>query len=334
MIKLGILAGDEVFRVPSERAWLAERYELVDLSGWRDMEAEALLAQIRGCEVVAMARNSPQLPAALAEDMGQLKYVCYLHGSIRHLVSKEIVEKGLLVSNWGDQVGRVAEGAMALLFCMLKQLPALNEYTKTGGTDQRIYQTYKCTLEGLDVGIYGFGPIGRHMARMLEPFKANVAIYDPYAKDVPEHIRRCASLRELFSTCAAISIHCGLNDATRASVNAEMLALLPQGGIVINTARGDVIVEQDLGTEVANGRLLAGVDVIQDEKNWDWEHSPLTPHIGAVLTRHDISKGKGYPPGEAPPPQLFEHTRQNLEAYRNGAPLKYLITAAEYDMKT
>jgi D-3-phosphoglycerate dehydrogenase len=334
MIRLGILAEDGVFAVPSERAWLAERFEVVDISDWRGLDEAALLQRIRSVEVVVESRRSPRLPAALADDLGALKYLCYLHGSIKHLVDKAHMEAGLTVTNWGDNVSGVAEGAMALLLCMLKQIPALDKFTKTGGEDERIYQAFPCTLKGLDVGLYGFGPIGRHMARMLEPFGAKIAIYDPFAQDVPAHIRRCESLGELFGTCQAISIHCGLNDATQGSVNAEVLALLPQGGVVVNTARGDIIVEADLGAEVAAGRLLAGIDVIQDEKKWDWQGSTLAPSIGAVLTRHGIGGGKGYPPGKAPEPRLPKYVRENLDAYLSGHPLQHVISAAEYDLKT
>ncbi len=235
MINLGILASDDLFNDPGVRRQLAD-FDVHDFADWRGYDPATLLEKIRSVEIVLTGRQSPRLPPQLAKDFGNLRWHCHLFGSVRHLLDKQVVEAGLIVTNWGDQVAEVAEGAMALLLCQLKQLVTLNTFTR-GGNDERIYQTFPCTLDGRDVGLYGYGPIGRHMARMLQPFGAKIAVYDPYAHDLPSHIRRCGSLRELFATCQIISLHCGLNDQTRGSVTRELLSLLPQGGIVINTAR-------------------------------------------------------------------------------------------------
>jgi phosphoglycerate dehydrogenase-like enzyme len=330
-IKLGILAGDDRFKDAELRARLARDFELHDFSDWRDHDAETLLERCRSVEVLLIARRSPRLPGELARDFGRLRYVCFLHGSIRPYVDKPLIEAGLLVTNWGEEVAGVAEGAMALLLCQLKQIVTLNAFAK-GGADQRVWQMYPPTLQERDVGLYGFGPIGRHMGRFLEAFGARVAIYDPYAKEAPATMRRCATLRELFATCQIVSIHCGLNDQTRGSVTRELLELLPQGGIVINTARGGIVEETALAELVAAGRLLAGVDVIENEK--DWPGSPLASLPGALLSKHKIGSGKGYPPDRQPKPTLPEFVWRNLEAYRSGRPLIHLIGAAEYDLKT
>jgi phosphoglycerate dehydrogenase-like enzyme len=333
MISLGIFAKDEVFQDPEVQAQLREGYDVHSFHDWGDYDSSTLLNRMRSVEVAITGRASPKFPTELAKDLGHLRYLCHCHGTIRHLASKELIEAGLIVTNWGDAVEGVAEGAMAMLLCMLKQLTTLNEFAK-GGEDRRIYQAFRCSLRGLNVGLYGFGPIGRHMARMLEPFGAKIAIYDPYAKDVPSHIRRCESLRELFATCQAISIHCGLNDQTKDSVTRDLLELLPQGGILINTARGQIVDERALGDLVGAGRLLAGLDVIYDEHKWDWQGSPVAPNPGSLLTLHKIGGGKGFPPDQKPKPELPDFVLRNLAAYRNGQPLINVITAEVYDTKT
>ncbi|NQU10752.1 hypothetical protein HQ590_08180 [bacterium] len=331
LIPLGITAADPVFHTPATRALLARQYEVHDFSDWSRLDAAALLVRFRSVEVVLTGRTSPALPLALAGDFGRLRCVLHLFGTIRGLVDKRLIERGLTVSNWGDDVARVAEGALALLVCQLNQLTALNAHVQ-GGADARVYQSYPPTLDGRDVGLYGYGPIGRHLARMLEPFGARIAVYDPYAGDLPAGIRRCATLRELFATCQVISIHCGLNDQTRDSVTRDLLELLPQGGILVNTARGRIVDEQALADLIVAGRLLAGVDVIRDEPRWT--ESPLAGLAGAVLTGHRVCVGKGYPPGQEPEPRLPEFAVRNLEAYAAGRPLINVVTAAEYDLKT
>jgi phosphoglycerate dehydrogenase-like enzyme len=331
MKKLAILATDEWLKDPGVLAQLRDGYEVLDYSDWRQWDGPTMLAKLRAVEVVVTGRHSPSLPAQLAGDFGNLRWLLHLYGTVRHLAAKSLVEAGLIVTNWGEAVAGVAEGAMALVLCMLKQLVTLNARVQ-GEPDRRIHQAYGPTLEGRDVGLYGFGPIGRHMARMLAGFGPKIAIYDPYATDVPEGIRVCKTLRELFATCQIISLHCGLNDQTRGSVTAELLALLPQGGIVVNTARGAVVDEEALASEVAAGRLLAGIDVICHEGRW--KESPLAGKSGAILTGHNVGGGKGYPPGQAPAPRLPDFAVKNLRAYREGSPLIHVVTAAEYDLKT
>ena len=331
-IRLGILAADEKFRAPDIRRRLERDFDVTDCHDWRSYDPRTLLEKCRSVEIILTGRGSPRLPLALAKDFGRLRWVCHWHGTIRHLCDKRLVTAGLVVTNWGDAVDGVAEGAMALLFCLLKQLPALDAYTKGHRPDERIHQMFPATLKGRDVGLYGYGPIGQHMARMLAPFGARVAIYDPYAKQVPRTIRRCATLRDLFATCQVISLHCGLNDQTRDSVTGALLDLLPQGGILINTARGGIVDEHALAKRVRAGRLLAGLDVIRHEGHW--AESPLAPLRGAVLTHHHIGSGKGYPPGQAPAPTMPDFVARNLRAYRLGRPLINVITPQLYDLKT
>jgi phosphoglycerate dehydrogenase-like enzyme len=331
MIRLGVLSNDAPFHdeMPSQ---LRSGFEVHDFRGFGDWDEATLANKCRSVEVLLTGWSSPKLPSALVEDFGSLRYICHIRGSIRHVVPKDLLAAGVIVSNWGDHsIDRIAEGALALLLCQLKQLVALNAFTK-GGPDERVHQAYPPTLKGRDIGLYGFGPIGRHMARMLKPFGPRVAIYDPYAKDVPADIRRCDSLRELFATCQIVSIHCGLNDATRNSVTVELLELLPQGGILINTARGLIVDEDALAELVADGRLLAGLDVIRHETHWP--ESPCAKLFGAILTHHGIGGGKGYPPGEAPKEQLAQFVLENLSAYQEGRALTGVIPLDEYDLKT
>ena len=301
-------------------------YVVRDWRAWREWTMDALGEQCRAVEVLVLGRRSPTLPAALVKNRGRLRYVCHMYGTIRPYISRAFIEDGLLVTNWGDAVANVAEGAMALMLCLLKQLPAMNAAVQ-GGPDQRIKLAYPATLADREVGLYGYGPIGRHTARMLAPFGARISIYDPHATDVPAEIRRCATLRELFASCQIISIHCGLNDQTLGSVTRELLELLPVGGIVINTARGPIVDEPALAALVRSGRILAGLDVIGNESNWPG--SPVAGLTGAILTGHGVATTGGANRRGLPP-----HAARNLAAYARGEPLTAVITAAQYDLKT
>jgi len=223
---------------------------------------------------------------------------------------------------------------LALMLACLKQLRGLQAWCESGKReDPRMYQNYPCTLFGARIGIYGFGPIGRKMAALLAPFSPRLAIYDPYASEMPPGAQRCETLEALFDHSDIVTLHCGLNDATRDSVTADLLDRLPQGGILVNTARGAIVDEAALATRVHAGRLLAGVDVVREEGP-AWGDTPLAGTLNAVLGAHNISKGKGAEPSFWGPRRLPPHVVENLRALSTGAPLKNVITPEMYDLKT
>ncbi|MFP4105986.1 MAG: NAD(P)-dependent oxidoreductase [Phycisphaerae bacterium] len=331
MIPLVIAAEDTHLAHPDNLATIPDAYDVRVLSNCRRLPEEDLLAALRSAEVVITGRKSPRMPDALIRDRGKLKWLCHLHGTIRHLVSKECLAAGLMVTNWGTSQRPVVEGALAMLLAQLKQLPAMDRFYKTG-EDERVPQGYLPQVRGLDVGLYGFGPLGRQMEWLLRPLGAKVAIYDPYATDIPDGVRICSTLRELFETCAVISIHCGLNDQTRDSVTRELLELLPQGGLVVNTARGKIVDEEALAELVGKKRLLAACDVIRDEGNWPG--SPLAKHPAAMLTGHRVSLGKAVPAGTRPLKPIPQFALDNLKRYAAGEDLQDVIPPEIYDLKT
>ncbi len=330
-VPLAILAADEGLQASASLERIPPGYAPCLHPDWRDWTPERLLEVCQTSEVVITGRHSPRLPRELIDDRGRLVWHCHLHGTVKHLVSREHIEAGLIVTNWGESIRPVGEGAVALLLCALKQLPALDRLCRTG-EDRRVRQEYHAVLRGLDVGLYGFGPIGRQTGEMLRAFGARVAIFDPYVTDPPPDVRICGTLEELFETCQAVSIHCGLNDATRGSVTGELMDLLPTGGIVVNTARGAIVDERALADRLAAGRLLAGIDVIADES--DWSSSPLAELNGVVLSRHRAGRGSGWRGRTSRVRLLPEHAVGNLRRYLIGEPLAGVITPEEYDIKT
>ena len=330
-IPLAIMATDDYLCAPENLAQIPNGYEVQVCADWRDWPTPQLLERCRQVEIIVTGRHSPRLPEDLIADRGRLRWLSHLHGTIRHLVTKAHLEAGLIVTNWGDTIRPISEGGVVLLLCMIKQVVELNHLCTTG-SDRRIWQDYHATVQGMDVGLYGFGPIGRQCGSMLAPLGARLAVYDPYAESLPDGVRRCRSLDELFGSCQAVIVACGLNDQTRGSVGRDLLEKLPQGGILVNIARGAIVVERDLAAMVGAGRILAACDVIEDESNWPG--SPLAGLPGAVLTRHTIGRGKGFGPDSRPLRPLPDFLLENLHAWLDGRGLKYEVTADIYDLKT
>jgi len=304
----------------------------IDFEVWQDCldwDEQELLRRVRRVTAVVTGRKSPPLPDRLIDDPGAFRVLIHCHGGVRHRISEAHLRAGMTVTNWGDNVGGVAEAAVALMLACLKQLPGLHAFALSDKTvDGRIYQNYSGSLGGAKIGLYGFGPIGRHMERMLRGFEPDLAIHDPYAKDVPDHITACDTLEDLFDRSDIVSIHRGLND----SVTADLLDRLPQGGILVNTARGAIVDEAALASRVHAGRLLAGVDVIRDEKNWS--KSPLVGTPNAILGAHRSSSGKGYEPALRGPRLLPDFVVANIHAVVNNTPLVNVVSPEQYALKT
>jgi phosphoglycerate dehydrogenase-like enzyme len=324
-----------------EYAWDLIRQQQIpgiEFEVWEDClawEEDTYAQRLREVTAIVTGRQSRMLPESLIQDRGNFQAVFHCHGGVRGLVSLAHLESGILISNWGFQAGgSVADSALMLLLACLKQLRGLHAWSVSGKEeDPRIYQNYHASLFGGKVGLYGFGPIGKKMAALLEPFHPKLAIYDPYATDVPEDATICESLEELFDLSDMVSIHCGLNEYTRNTVTGDLLDRLPQGGVLVNTARGEIVDEDALAERVHAGRLLAGLDVIRGGGAY-WGKTPLVGTTNAILTGHRASGGKGWDPGLQGPKLLPDFVVHNIKALVAGEPFVNLITPEKYVLKT
>lgn len=135
-------------------------------------------------------------------------------------------------------------------------------------------------VKGRVVGVVGFGRIGRRVAELVEAFGANVVFFDPLV--ATHDPRRRDSLDDLLRASDVVTLHAPLNDDTRGILGKAQLALLRDGCVVVNVARGGLIDESALVDAVREGRLRAAVDCFVDEPYT----GPLRTLEGVVLTAH------------------------------------------------
>lgn len=314
-----------------ELSKLGELEIVEDAGDWKEPD---LLAKMRDADVILGGRGSVPLPAAMAADPGRMRYYCFLHGSIRAVVAKAHIEAGIVVTNWGDSpANSIAEGAVTLLLATLKDLHAQIQQVRNDGGALKGAMTGG-SLEGLNLGIYGFGVIGRRFTEMVRPFRPVLHGYDPFVREWPDGIQPVNSLRELFGVSEAVAVHVGLNPQTRGSVTRELLALLPRHGVVINTARGDVIDQEALFDELRSGRLRAGLDVLAG-RDWLEPGDPMRKQENLIWSCHSI--GRGWPTDGHPPAKLNAGQQvclDNLRRFRDGLPPRFAFDCARYDMST
>lgn len=297
---LGIVHLARGLRIP--RVWtdgfiaaLSERGELTLRDQTSELDDEECASLIRGHRVAIVGWDARPLPRSLADDPGRLGYVCCYSGTIRQFVPRELVAAGVTVSNWGDlPAAGVAESAMTLLLTCLHDMPVIRRAQVEG--EWTFDRSRTGTLHDLAVGIVGLGAIGRRFVELLRPFGARMLAFDPYVTEIPTDVERVASLDELCDRAEALVIHAGLSDETTGMVRAEHFARLPDGAIVVNTARGAILDQDALFSELATGRLRAGLDVLAQEgpDHLAPDH-PLRHADNVTFTFHQLSDESGDP---------------------------------------
>jgi phosphoglycerate dehydrogenase-like enzyme len=304
---------------------VADQFDLWDPTGRTATDFAAALTAANP-EVLLACWKTPPLPAVLPP---RLRYVCYLCGSIRRLVSREQVGRGLLVSNWGGSISRVvAEWA---LFHVLSCLRRATDWTfamhQEGGWKNSDSET--ASLFGRRLGLHGFGQIARELVLLLRPFNVTITSFAP---DVtPElaaahGISRADSLEALFADNDILVELAPLNATTRGIVQEKHLRLIRPGGVFVNVGRGAVVDEAALLRVAQEGKIQVGLDVYgleplpADSPFRGLRNVTLTPHIAGPTTDRRRDAGA--------------FALANLTAYAAGRPLQGVITPAVYNTST
>jgi D-3-phosphoglycerate dehydrogenase len=190
----------------------------------------------------------------------------------------------------GTTVG-VAEHTILLMLAVYKQLPRAHNALKEGRWLQWELRTTSFELAGKQLGLVGFGRIGREVARRARAFDMRVAYYDPYR--APEDVEhdlgvRYLPLPELLGSSDIVSVHVPYSAATHHLIGREQLAQMKPSAVLINTSRGGLVDELALVEALRERRIwAAGLDVFSqepidpDNPLLGLDHVVLTPHVAA-----------------------------------------------------
>lgn len=221
------------------------------------------------------------------------------------LDKEEIKQRGIPVYvNLGVNARSVAEHTLTLILSCLKRIPAIDRQVRQGVWKKQETGTSCYELYGKTVGLVGMGAIGRQVASYLRAFGARILYTDLYQLSSEQECSLNAtyveSLEELLPQVDILSLHCPLTSENLELINAETLAMMKDGSIIINTARGKLINESDLYCALQSGKIrAAGLDVHYNEPIQIEEHLLskldnviLTPHIGGLSyeTFHTMMK--------------------------------------------
>jgi len=199
-------------------------------------------------------------------------------------------EKGIVVTYTpGANTQSVAEYAAALMFALAKQIVQADKALREHRWAMRLDYS-GIELAGKILGLIGTGAIGCQLARIARGFQMGVIGYDiyPNEKRAREIGFRYVDLETVLRQSDVISLHVPLNSDTKKMIGKEQISLMKNGAFFINTARGELVDEQELYKALKDGKLAgAGLDVFEKEPPYD---SPLLtlpnviagPHVAAL----------------------------------------------------
>ena len=186
-------------------------------------------------QVDAVIIRSDIIDAEVLEAAKSLKIVVRAGAGFDNVDLEAATKKGVCVMNTpGQNANAVAELAIGMMIYAIR-----NQYNGTSGTE----------LKGKKLGIHACGNVGQNVARIATGFGMDIYGYDAYcSKEVLEkfNIKPLSSVAELYSTCDIVSLHIPATPETKNSINAAVVGLMPKGGVLVNTARKEVIDEVGL----------------------------------------------------------------------------------------
>jgi lactate dehydrogenase-like 2-hydroxyacid dehydrogenase len=214
-----------------------------------------------------------------------------------HVDAKWCGEHGVIVTNTPDVLTEeVADTALGLLLCTVRELPQAERYLRAGKWLQGNYPLTS-SLRDRKAGIVGLGRIGKAIAKRLDAFGVPVA-YHNRNKQPDVSYRYYPSVAELARDVDTLIVVTPGGAATKNLIDAKVLEALGPNGVLINIGRGSAIDEQALIKALKDKKILsAGLDVFTDEPRvpnelMEMENIVLLPHVGSasVYTRRAMGQ--------------------------------------------
>lgn len=262
----------------------------VTLNEWKGFQGEEQLAKaIEGADVAITSWDVSALNNRVLNQAPNLKVVLHAAGTIKPIVTPDMWDRGIRITNATAALGRgVAETALGLTIASMKDMWRLSGQSRGGqwGPVQKVREMFD-----VKVGVVGAGMAGSHYIKLLQQFEVEVLAYDPFlsAERAGELGAVKVSFEELLEQSDVISIHVPSLPETNHMFNESSFRLMKDNCILINTARGAVIDEQALVKELEQGRFFACLDVTDPEPpalDHPFRTLPnviLTPHIAGAV---------------------------------------------------
>lgn len=287
MESLGISKEElDAFKEPFEKE--GHSFEVFEKSTDKDV----LIKEAKDADVMIIA-NMP-MPDEVIRECKSLKFIDVAFTGVDHVGLDAAKENDIKVSNAsGYSNEAVSELVIGMAISIARNLRTVEDRCREGkGKDGLV----GFELKGKTVGIVGLGKIGSRTAELFNAFGCRVlATSRTIHPNVPRYVAQ-VSLEELLKESDIVVLHCPANESTKGLINKDRLAVMKKSAVLINAARGAVVVTRDLADALNNGDIAAaGIDVFDKEPPLDLSEPLLnaknclvTPHV-AFATKQSMT---------------------------------------------
>lgn len=252
-----------------------------------NLSPEQLVEAIVGASALII-RSATTVTAEVLEAGSALKVVGRAGIGLDNVDVPRATELGVMVVNAPQSnIISAAEQAMALLLAQARNVPQAHKALVNGSWERSKWEGVE--LYGKTMGVIGLGRVGALFAQRAMAFGMRMVAYDPFiSADRASHMGvELMSLEEVMAQSDFISVHLPKTKDTLGLINAELLAKAKPGIRIINTARGGIVVEEDLAAAIKSGHVGgAGLDVFEKEPTtesplFELDSVVVAPHLGA-----------------------------------------------------
>ena len=288
-----------------------------DVTVYDRTPAELIIPRIGDAEIILL-NKTPITDKTLAA-CPSVKLLCVLATGYNVVDCDAAKKRGIPVCNvpaYGTAA--VAQFTFSLLLELCNAVGHHSDSVHKGDWCRSIdfcyWQTPQMELAGKTMGIIGFGRIGRAVGTIAKAFGMRVIAYNRSRCTEGEAIGEYVDLDTLFRQSDIISLHCPMTPQTEGIINASSIAKMKDGAILLNTARGQLVIEEDLAAALAAGKLRgAAVDVVTKEPME--ATNPLLNAPNCIITPH-----MAWSPVESRQ-RIMDCTVNSIQAYLDGNPV-------------
>lgn len=249
---------------------------------------EKLKEEIKGVNAIII-RSATKMTPEIIEASDKLEIIGRAGIGVDNVDIDAATKKGIIVVNApASNAVTVAEHTIALMLSLARKIPKANYSIKSGKWEKSKFKGIE--LEGKTLGIIGFGQIGGIVARKVIGLGMKVIAYDPFVSQErfkQLEIKKADKLIDVYREADFISIHLPKNKDTVGMFDKKEFYKMKKGTLILNVARGGIVVEKDLAEAVRDGQIGgAALDVYEQEPCTDspvfkLEEVICTPHLGA-----------------------------------------------------
>lgn len=280
-------------------------------------DEKEILERIGDAEVVLL--NKVQMTRSIIEAAPHLKMIAEQATGYNNIDIEAAKEHGVVVSNVpAYSTDSVAQSTFALLLEITQRIGHHSAEVFDGrwekGTDWTFFDYPLIELAGKTIGIVGFGNIGQRVGEIAKAFGMKVLAYNRSQSERGKEIATYVSLDDIYKQADVISLHIPLTDQTEQMINKETIAKMKDNVVILNTARGQLLNEQDVTDALNSGKIFAaGLDVVSVEPIES--SNPLLKAKNCYITPHIA-----WAPVESRQ-RLINQVVENVAKFKEGQPI-------------